>query len=137
MTPKRSFSATCIPDSVFFVPMTEDVSNRYSFHYLSTGLTACATMAAPRQQTASAKQTRPKKSKAVEVVKESVQKQDMIADHLPPLPLVMVVMWCSSFLMVLAMRDFVSTGRNILGEWDEPFLVSSTGDVWPLSLIDY
>ena len=44
--------------------------------------------------------------------------------HLPPLGLVGATLLCSGFLFVLALRDFFTTGRNLLGDIDEAFLVS-------------
>lgn len=44
--------------------------------------------------------------------------------HLPPLGLVGATLLCSGFLLVLALRDFCTTGRNLLGDIDEAFLVS-------------
>ena len=45
--------------------------------------------------------------------------------HLPPLFLVGATLLCSGFLLVLALRDFCTTGRNLLGDIDEAFLVSN------------
>lgn len=45
--------------------------------------------------------------------------------HLPPLGLVGATLLCSGFLLVLALRDFCTTGRNLLGDIDEAFLVST------------
>ena len=44
--------------------------------------------------------------------------------HLPPFSLVCIVILCSGFLFMLGLRDFMTTGRNILGDIDEAFLVS-------------
>lgn len=44
-------------------------------------------------------------------------------EHLPPLSLVCCVLVCSGFLFVLGLRDFLATGKNILGPLDEAFLV--------------
>ena len=52
-------------------------------------------------------------------------KQELILEHLPPLPLVLVVLFCSGALLIFALRDFMTTGRNIGGAWDEAMLVSS------------
>jgi hypothetical protein len=43
--------------------------------------------------------------------------------HLPPLSLVLTVLFCSGFMLMFALRDFMSTGRNILGEADEDMMV--------------
>lgn len=48
----------------------------------------------------------------------------IIADHLPPLPLCLIVLFCSLALLVFALRDLLTTGRNIVGSWDEAMLVS-------------
>jgi hypothetical protein len=47
----------------------------------------------------------------------------LVEDHLPPLGLAFVVLVCSGFLLVLNLRDFATTGKNLLGEWDESLLV--------------
>ena len=53
----------------------------------------------------------------------------MLADHLPPLMLVSVVLLCSGILWVFAVRDTFATGRNIAGTHDEAMLVSSSKSV--------
>lgn len=54
----------------------------------------------------------------------STNKNNALADaHLPPLGLVAATLLCSGFLLVLALRDFCTTGRNLLGNVDEAFLV--------------
>jgi hypothetical protein len=47
----------------------------------------------------------------------------MVADHLPPLPLVLAILLCSGFMFMLGMRDMMSTGKIILGESDAAYLV--------------
>ena len=47
-----------------------------------------------------------------------------VEEHLPPLPLVFFVLFCSGFLLLFGLRDFMMTGRNIMGNMDEKFLVS-------------
>lgn len=47
-------------------------------------------------------------------------------DDLPPIALVCTVLLCSGALLVFALRDFLTTGRNIGGTWDEAFLVSES-----------
>ena len=52
------------------------------------------------------------------------QKQAIIvAEHLPPLVLVLTILLCSGFMFVLGMRDLMATGKNILGESDAAYLV--------------
>jgi hypothetical protein len=48
----------------------------------------------------------------------------LVAEHLPPLPLVLAILLCSGFMFVLGMRDMMSTGKIILGESDAAYLVS-------------
>jgi hypothetical protein len=48
----------------------------------------------------------------------------LVLEHLPPLPLVFVVLFCSGALWILGLRDAVATGKMILGEIDEAYLVS-------------
>jgi hypothetical protein len=50
----------------------------------------------------------------------------VISDHLPPLPLCLIVLFCSLGLLIFALRDFLTTGRNIGGSWDEAMLVSDS-----------
>lgn len=47
----------------------------------------------------------------------------VVSDHLPPLPLCLIVLLCSLGLLVFALRDFLTTGRNFSGTWDEAMLV--------------
>jgi hypothetical protein len=53
------------------------------------------------------------------------EKQQVIEEHLPPLALTFIILACSGFLLVFALRDFLSTGKNIAGKWDESMLVRS------------
>ena len=89
------------------------------------------TMAIQQQSTAmdTARQS-PRRSKAAkaddatsaEAAKK--QKQDqLILEHLPPLLLVLTILFCSGVMLVFSLRDFFTTGRNIGGEWDEAMLV--------------
>ena len=48
----------------------------------------------------------------------------VVLEHLPPLPLVFVVLFCSGALWILGLRDAMATGKMILGEIDEAYLVS-------------
>ena len=50
-------------------------------------------------------------------------KAALVEEHLPPLALVWIVLFCSGTLFVFAIRDFLTTGRNIGGAWDEAMLV--------------
>lgn len=73
-----------------------------------------------------------KKTKAKEEVKAPAQKVPkspvIAAEHLPPLPLVFTVLACSGALWILGLRDMAATGKNILGEWDNAYLVSVNRD---------
>ena len=57
----------------------------------------------------------------------SVQKKrehaELVAEHLPPLWLVSLILICSGVLMLFSLRDFLTTGKNIGGEMDEKLLV--------------
>jgi hypothetical protein len=55
----------------------------------------------------------------------AAEKQQVIEEHLPPLVLTFIILACSGFLLVFALRDFLSTGKNIAGKWDESMLVRS------------
>lgn len=50
--------------------------------------------------------------------------KELIAEHLPPIGLVFMIMACSGILWVFAFRDVFATGRNIAGPLDEAMLVS-------------
>ncbi|GAX25876.1 hypothetical protein FisN_6Hh086 [Fistulifera solaris] len=54
----------------------------------------------------------------------------IISDHLPPLPLCLIVLICSLGLLVFALRDFLTTGRNIGGSWDEAMLIFTKSTDW-------
>ena len=83
-------------------------------------------MAARRGETQAAKLNRHASKKVTKTLKdEPVTNDSIIEEHLPPLSLVFVVLFCSGALLVMAMRDFMSTGRNIAGSWDEAMLVSN------------
>jgi hypothetical protein len=47
----------------------------------------------------------------------------VIAAHLPPWTLTVVMLVCSGMMLVFALRDFWTTGKNIAGGWDEALLV--------------
>lgn len=51
------------------------------------------------------------------------EKQALIEEHLPPLGLTFLILLCSGFLLVFALRDFLSTGKNVGGSPDEAMLV--------------
>jgi len=51
------------------------------------------------------------------------QQQLLVDAHLPPLFLTLVILACSGFCFVFCLRDFLSTGKNIGGAWDEAMLV--------------
>lgn len=61
-------------------------------------------------------------NKAREILKS--KGYDVAEEHLPPLPLIFAALLCSGAMFILAARDFLSTGRNIAGAWDDAFLVS-------------
>jgi hypothetical protein len=61
---------------------------------------------------------------AVKDAQKSAEKAPLGLDHLPPLPLVFVVLACSGLLWVFVLRDFLATGKIIAGAWDEAMLVS-------------
>jgi hypothetical protein len=44
-------------------------------------------------------------------------------DQLPPLFLQAVVICCSGFWLVIALRDFATTGKSIFGTYDDTYLV--------------
>jgi hypothetical protein len=46
--------------------------------------------------------------------------------HLPPIVLTLVVFACSSIVLILCLRDFWMTGKNIFGHHDDMFLVRTT-----------
>ena len=59
-----------------------------------------------------------------EEIRRVKEKMSLVAEeHLPPLGLAFVVLLCSGFLLVLNLRDFATTGKNLLGDWDESLLV--------------
>jgi hypothetical protein len=94
-------------------------------------------MAAQRRKTQALKSSSnvvdQKKIEEVKDAEKAAEKSQLALDHLPPLPLVFAVMACSGLLWVFALRDFLATGRNIAGTWDEAMLVSS-GVVFGLNM---
>lgn len=95
------------------------------YHWVD--LTLLLTMAAATKKISSSQQRRSKELKQEHESKErddlDHRKAFLAEEHLPPLFLVAVVLMCSGALFVLAMRDFVSTGKVIAGTWDEAMLV--------------
>mmetsp|Transcript_12215 Transcript_12215/g.15972 ORF Transcript_12215/g.15972 Transcript_12215/m.15972 type:complete len:401 (+) Transcript_12215:110-1312(+) len=51
-------------------------------------------------------------------------------EHLPPLPLVFFVLFCSGFLLIFGLRDFMMTGRNIFGDMDESLMMFTKSKSW-------
>ena len=49
---------------------------------------------------------------------------ELVAEHLPPLSLIFVVLLCSGSLFVLGLRDALATGKIIGGPMDEAMQVS-------------
>lgn len=67
-----------------------------------------------------------KKESATNAPVKPVDKQvtkELLAEHLPPIGLVIIIMVCSSILWVFAFRDVFATGRTIAGPLDEAMLV--------------
>jgi hypothetical protein len=56
---------------------------------------------------------------------DSPLSKDLVAEHLPPLGLVTIVMACTGILWVFAMRDVFATGRIIAGHHDAAMQVGS------------
>lgn len=54
---------------------------------------------------------------------KKAEKQAAIEEHLPPLLLTFLILACSGAMLVLCLRDFWTTGKNIAGSWDEALLV--------------
>ena len=54
----------------------------------------------------------------------NASKDVVVAEHLPPIGLVMSVMVCSSIMWVFAFRDTFATGKIIGGPMDHAMLVS-------------
>ena len=78
------------------------------------------------QMETTARQARKKKDRTpVDVKGKTKTREELVAEHLPPLALVLVILLCSGALLVFSFRDFFTTGKNIAGSWDEAMLVSS------------
>ena len=60
----------------------------------------------------------------------TIGEKELLADHLPPLLLVSIVLICSGILWVFAVRDTFATGRPIAGSHDEAMLVSLGEDIF-------
>ena len=54
---------------------------------------------------------------------EATQQKALIEAHLPPMILTVAVLVCSGFCFVFALRDFLLTGKNVGGLWDQAMLV--------------
>lgn len=59
----------------------------------------------------------------VEGTDSKKSRESLVSEHLPPLHLVFICLFCSLGLLVFALRDFLVTGRVIGGAWDEAMLV--------------
>ena len=83
-------------------------------------------MAVHRGEMQSAQQTKKESNDSnTEAMKRNeVAQKELVLEHLPPLPLVFTILFCSGALLIFALRDFLTTGRNIGGTWDEAMLVS-------------
>lgn len=57
--------------------------------------------------------------------RKAQEKAAVVADHLPPFPLVVTILLCSGVMFVLGMRDLLATGKIILGESDAAYMVCS------------
>jgi hypothetical protein len=58
-----------------------------------------------------------------ETSKDNNHSQNTNEVHLPPVLLTLVVFTCSSIVLILCLRDFWMTGRNIFGHHDDMFMV--------------
>lgn len=58
-------------------------------------------------------------------VEKKREQAELVAEQLPPLWLVSLILMCSGALMLFSLRDFLTTGKNIGGKMDEQLLVSS------------
>jgi len=63
------------------------------------------------------------KNVAAGELEAEAEQQALIEEHLPPLGLTFLILLCSGFLLVFALRDLLSTGKNIGGSYDEAMLV--------------
>mmetsp|Transcript_23672 Transcript_23672/g.34961 ORF Transcript_23672/g.34961 Transcript_23672/m.34961 type:complete len:388 (+) Transcript_23672:106-1269(+) len=54
----------------------------------------------------------------------------LLLEHLPPLPLVFVILFCSGAMWVFGLRDALATGKNILGEMDYAYLEFTKSLKW-------
>jgi len=52
-----------------------------------------------------------------------VEQKALLEAHLPPFGLTVTVLLCSGFLLVFGLRDFLTTGKNVAGRWDDAMLV--------------
>lgn len=51
------------------------------------------------------------------------EQKALLEAHLPPFGLTVAVLFCSGFLFVFGLRDFLTTGKNIAGSWDDALMV--------------
>lgn len=71
-----------------------------------------------------ARRSKENKVNVPDAAAHKAQKQAVIvAEHLPPLVLVLTILLCSGFMFVMGMRDLMATGKIILGESDAAYLV--------------
>jgi hypothetical protein len=85
-----------------------------------------AATAASRTTAAAVTTTTKKKKNKADSISPTLAKDDDVhyaIDPLPPLFLQAVVIICSGFWLVIALRDFVTTGRSMLGTHDDAYLV--------------
>lgn len=86
-------------------------------------------MTAKRKQTKSSAATVSKKAASADSAASTTaplvlkQKATLFEEHLPPLPLVFTVLFCSGALWVLGLRDLMATGKSFLGDMDDDYLV--------------
>lgn len=76
-----------------------------------------------KQRNAAAKKTAEGSNSKISVPDKD--KYVLALEHLPPLPLVFAILFCSGISCLFGIRDTLATGKNILGEIDYSYLVSS------------
>ena len=54
------------------------------------------------------------------------ERQTLLEEHLPPVTLTVAILLCSGFCFLFALRDFLTTGKQIGGTWDEAMLVRAS-----------
>ena len=70
-------------------------------------------------------QSRPTAEASLTTDDAGTQHKALIDAHLPPMVLTVAVLVCSGFCFVFALRDFLLTGKNVGGLWDQAMLVRS------------